>query len=601
MSEVRVNNIVDYGGKGAPTFDNGAVISGVSSLGSQAKIGSNVTITSGGINVSGVTTAATLSGNLTGDVNSGFVTATSAVIGSGVTINAGGLNITGVMTATTFEGDGSTMTGVAMTIAPLAYNPDVSDSIVPKATGIGITFDHRILAGSGNITLSIATNAGAAGTTVENFGVGSSVTIAGRSVSIDPTSDLNFGETYHISYPSGAFTNTSGDVDYVGTAYTFGVKAAEYQLWVWGRNNQGQLGQNAPTSSDRSSPVQIPGITWSKVNISMAIKNDGSLWAWGQNDWGQLGKNNTTNYSSPIQIGSETTWNKITFGYDDITAAIKTDGTLWTWGKNDKGQLGDNSVVSKSSPVQIPGTTWNFTATGDDALYAVKTDGTLWSWGANQLGELGHNNTTRYSSPTQIPGTTWNSVTSSVASAIATKTDGTAWSWGFNEYGQLMHNNQANYPSGISSPTQIPGTDWANVFPNNGTNATSSAGSSLLFLQKSNGSVWYGGMSPSGSVAMNAKDAASLRSSPTQLGAGTAWAGWTVDKDFAWMSGSYRCNTIFGVTNSGELWAVGGGTEGELGVNDRTSRSSPIQIPGTWSTTGPIGSGYDTLAALKEV
>ena len=186
MSEVRVNNIVDYGGKGAPTFDNGAVISGVSSLGNQAKIGSNVTITSGGINVSGVTTAATLSGNLTGDVNSGFVTATSAVIGSGVTINAGGLNITGVCTATTFEGDGSTMTGVAMTITPLAYNPDVNDSIITPASGIGITFDHRILAGSGNITLSIATNAGAAGTTVENFGVGSSVTISGRKATITP-------------------------------------------------------------------------------------------------------------------------------------------------------------------------------------------------------------------------------------------------------------------------------------------------------------------------------------------------------------------------------------------------------------------------------
>ena len=164
MSEVRVNNIVDYGGKGAPTFDNGAVISGISSLGDQAKIGGNVTITSGGINVSGVTTA-TLSGNLTGDVSAGFLTATSTVIGSGVTINAGGLNITGVMTATTFEGSGASMTGVAMTITPLAYNPDVSDSTVSAGTGIGITFDHRILAGSGNVTLSIATNAGAAGTT----------------------------------------------------------------------------------------------------------------------------------------------------------------------------------------------------------------------------------------------------------------------------------------------------------------------------------------------------------------------------------------------------------------------------------------------------
>ena len=278
MSEVRVNNIVDYGGKGAPTFDNGAVISGVSSLGNQAKIGSNVTITSGGINVSGVTTAATLSGNLTGDVNSGFVTATSAVIGSGVTINAGGLNITGVCTATTFEGSGASLTGVAMTIAPLVYNPDVNDSIVLAGTGIGITFDHRILAGSGNVTLSVATNAGAAGTTVENFGVGSSVTIAGRKASIDPTSDLNYGETYHISYPSGSFTNTSGDVDYVGTAYTFGVQPYVGYLWVIGEGENGQLAQNNET--DYSSPVQVPGSNWKTIGGmhtgTKAIKSDGT-------------------------------------------------------------------------------------------------------------------------------------------------------------------------------------------------------------------------------------------------------------------------------------------------------------------------------------
>jgi len=68
------------------------------------------------------------------------------------------------------------------------------------------------------------------------------------------------------------------------------------------------------------------------------------------------------------------------------------------------------------------------------------------------------------------------------------------------------------------------------------------------------------------------------------------------------MSGSYRCNNIFGVTNSGELWGVGSNTEGQLGQNSINSGySSPIQIPGTWSTTGPVGSGYDTLAALKEV
>ena len=415
MSEVRVNNIVDYGGKGAPTFDNGAVISGVSSLGNQAKIGSNVTITSGGINVSGVTTAATLSGNLTGDVSAGFLTATSTVIGSGVTINAGGLNITGVVTATTFEGDGSSMTGVAMTIAPLAYNPDVNDSIITKNTGIGITFGHRILAGSGNVTLSIATNAGAAGTTVENFAVGSDVTIQGRKAIINPSSNLNSGETYHISYPSGAFTNTGGDVDYVGTAYTFGVKTYVSTLWMWGYNEYGQFGQN-----------------------------------------------NRTSYSSPVQVGSENNWSQGIRGAFNV-AATKTDGTLWVMGHNTDGSLGQNNVVFYSSPVQIPGTTWDLVSSSNSSCFATKTDGTLWAWGNNGTsGKLGLGDTAHRSSPVQIgSGTDWSkplNMTNNAGGAL--KTDGTLWLWGSNTYGSLANNT---YDTGSNSPIQVPGTKWVDL------------------------------------------------------------------------------------------------------------------------------------------
>ena len=467
MSEVRVDNIVDYGGKGAPTFDNGAVISGVSSLGSQAKIGSNVTITSGGINVSGVTTAATLSGNLTGDVKAGFLTATSTVIGSGVTINAGGLNITGVCTATTFEGSGASMTGVAMTIAPLTYDPDPSDTGVIKSTGIGITFDHRILAGSGNVTLSIATNAGAAGTTVENFGVGSSVTIAGRKAIIDPTSDLTAGETYHISYPSGCFTNTSGDVDYVGTAYTFGAKPRFSELWVWGRNaDYGQLGLNQTLGAYASSPIQIPGTNWdsgSRNNeMTAAVKTDGTYWIWGANIFGSLGlnqTNNTNHRSSPTQLPG-TTWSLGgTLGYRNAYG-IKSDNTLWVWGNNGYGEIGVNNTTNYSSPVQLPGTTWDTLGPiYSSATWGVKTDGTLWVWGAQSYGEFGQNGnvTTDYSSPKQIPGTTWtNKIGTSSQVIFAVKTDGTLWSWGNNNNGQLGLNDKTLR----SSPVQIPGTTW---------------------------------------------------------------------------------------------------------------------------------------------
>ena len=593
MSEVRVNNIVDYGGKGAPTFDNGAVISGVSRLGNQAKIGGNVTITSGGINVSGVTTAATLSGNLTGDVNTGFVTATSAVIGSGVTINAGGLNITGVVTATTFEGSGTSLTGVAMTIAPLVYNPDVNDTQVTTGTGIGITFDHRILAGSGNVTLSIA-NAGAAGTTVENFGVGSSVTIAGRKAIIDPTSDLNAGETYHINYPSGAFTNTGGDVSYVGTAYTFGVKPYTGELFSWGMNTDGVLGQNqAPAQlAGASSPIQIPAVTWrtiagSSTNHFNATKTDGTLWTWGSASKGSLGQNTLVTVSSPVQVPG-TTWSENHMANDNnLSGSTKTDGTLWMWGQNSEGQCAQNSINSPanhglSSPVQVPGTTWSTTAgaldaAGDGGVYCIKTDGTAWVWGRASYGSLGLNqpDNTHYSSPVQLPGTTWKQFAGSGYNVGAVKTDGTMWTWGWGANGRLGHNQEGVT---VSSPTQVPGTTWKQI-----TNAYNQMGAI-----KTDGTLWMWGYNDNGQLGQN--DTVRY-SSPVQI-PGTTWA---------YVGANKEKGTIASKTD-GTLWSWGSGTYGQTAHNDQTQRSSPVQVPGTtWGTTlSQFGIGGRWFAAIKQ-
>ena len=588
MSEVRVDNIVDYGGKGAPTFDNGAVISGVSSLGNQAKIGSNVTITSGGINVSGVTTAATLSGNLTGDVSAGFVTATSTVIGSGVTINAGGLNITGVCTATTFEGDGSTMTGVAMTIAPLAYNPDVGDSSTGLQPGIGVTFDHRILAGSGNITLSVATNAGAAGTFVEAFGVGSSVTIAGRKLVFTPTSDLTPLETYHVGIPAGAVTNTGGDISVEATNWTFQARAYNYQLWRWGLNEYGELGLNAQ-NIEQSSPTQVPGTTWRSLAISMtknihntATKTDGTLWAWGTNAHGQLGQNSRTEYSSPVQVGTETTWSKSHAQVYKSSMAVKTDGTLWSWGYNTLGRLGDNTTINRSSPVQIPGTTWSTTAgtltggTSSNAA-AIKTDGTLWTWGDNEGGALGINSTVKQSSPTQIPGTTWSKVTSSGEGVYATRTDGTLWSWGKNNHGQLGLNNKTYY----SSPVQIPGTTWVSV----------GSAAYAVAATRTDGTLWSWGRNQHGELGINNR---TYYSSPVQI-PGTTWA-----------ASTGTTTTFLATKTDGTLWSWGSNGNGALGQNAGApaKKSSPTQIGSdtTWGTEiYHVGPNWDGFGVLKGV
>ena len=247
-------------------------------------------------------------------------------------------------------------------------------------------------------------------------------------------------------------------------------------MWVWGNNAGGQLGLNGPQVVDqygRSSPTQIPGTTWSTgagkntmggSGSHMSVKTDGTLWVWGYNDHGQLGQNSNVNYSSPVQIPG-TTWNTVCTDGDSC-AATKTDGTAWTWGLNEYGQLGHNQSESQlyrsSSPTQVPGTTWTNINCGNDKRYGFKTDGTMWGWGVNSYLESPQSPDHR-SSPTQIPGTTWKAF--GYASVqdngnIFVKTDGTMWVWGWQgNYGQLGQNSLAT----LDSPTQIPGTTWNNV------------------------------------------------------------------------------------------------------------------------------------------
>jgi alpha-tubulin suppressor-like RCC1 family protein len=272
-----------------------------------------------------------------------------------------------------------------------------------------------------------------------------------------------------------AFTNSRSSPTQVGVATNWSlVSAGSYHLaaiktdgtlWVWGINNQGQLGLN--DTANRSSPTQVGVATnWSKINggafITFAGKTDGTLWAWGHNQFGRLGLNDTNSRSSPVQVGVATNWSR--FEVDSYhTAATKTDGTLWLWGSNGYGQFGNNSRFDyRSSPVQLGATTnWSQIDVGQYQTTATKTDGTLWVWGRNTQGTLGLNDTASRSSPTQSgTGTNWSMISTSVYNNLATKTDGTLWSWGRNTNGQLGQNDTASR----SSPTQIgTATNWTLV------------------------------------------------------------------------------------------------------------------------------------------
>jgi alpha-tubulin suppressor-like RCC1 family protein len=288
------------------------------------------------------------------------------------------------------------------------------------------------------------------------------------------------------------------------------------ELYSWGLNNQGQLGDG--TKINRSSPTQVGALTnWSLVNagreMSLAIKTDGTLWAWGDGDSGKLGDNTTIDKSSPIQVGARTDWTKLAGG-SSFTLAI-AGGELYAWGANTNGRLGINvSSVGgdRSSPTQVGAlTTWLNVAAGYYHGFAVKTDNTLWSWGKNIRGILGTNQigtTTIRSSPVQVGAlTNWLKGDTSYGTATFIKTDGTMWSWGGNAY----------YTTGLadlinrSSPVQVGSDTWLEV----GVNYVSMA------AIKYDKTLWTCGSNSFGQTGQNtaAGDTIGL----TQVGSETTW------------------------------------------------------------------------------
>jgi alpha-tubulin suppressor-like RCC1 family protein len=263
------------------------------------------------------------------------------------------------------------------------------------------------------------------------------------------------------SFPTSLSGNNWKSIG-VGSGHSLAVKT-DGTLWACGYNNFGQLGDG--TTTNRSSFVSTSGggTNWkqsaAQENTSAAIKSDGTLWVCGYNSFGSLGTGDTVSRSSFVTTaGGGTTWKQVSkSGLNG--AAIKTDGTLWTWGANSDGRLGTNNTTSRSSPGTTVGggTNWKQVSCGSSYMTAVKTDGTLWTWGSNSSGELGTGNTTDRSSPgtTVGGGTNWNRVNTKTFSVGAIKSDGTLWTWGANFKGQLG--------DGTTTGRSSPGTTAGNV------------------------------------------------------------------------------------------------------------------------------------------
>jgi alpha-tubulin suppressor-like RCC1 family protein len=300
-----------------------------------------------------------------------------------------------------------------------------------------------------------------------------------------------------------------------GGLHTTAIKT-DGTLWTWGNNSSGRLGDG--TTTTRSSPVTTAGggTNWKQVASgglhTTAIKTDGTLWTWGYNLNGELGAGTTTSRSSPgTTAGGGTNWKQVASGYSH-TAAMKTDGTLWTWGYNLNGELGDGTATNKSSPVITAGggTNWKQVACGNLHTAAVKTDGTLWTWGRNSTGQIGDGTVTTRSSPvtTTGGGTNWKQVASGSTHSAAVKTDGTLWTWGYNGNGQLG--------TGVTTNRSSPGTTTGG-----GTNWRQVACGYSTAAVKTDGTLWTWGYNNYGQLG---DGTTTDRSSPvTTAGGGTNW------------------------------------------------------------------------------
>jgi len=331
------------------------------------------------------------------------------------------------------------------------------------------------------------------------------------------------------------------------------------ELWTWGRNDVSQLGINA--TGNRSTPVTTfaGGTNWKQVaggfKNKAAIKTDGTLWTWGINSFGILGDNTSVTKSTPVTtFAGGTNWRQVSSAQYHA-AAIKTDGTLWCWGLNQYSQIGINATGARSTPVTTfsGGTNWKQVSCGGGHIAATKTDGTLWLWGRNSFG-IGDNTTVHRSTPvtTFAGGTNWKQVSGGGVFTAAIKTDGTLWLWGYNNYGNLGDNTTIQKNTPITTFTG--GTNWKQV----------SSGGYHTAAIKTNGTLWTWGYGARGELGDNT---ITLKKSipSTTFSGGTNWKQ---------ISGGDSHTAA--IKTDGTLWIWGSSAYAQLGANDSIQKNTPV-------------------------
>ena len=329
-----------------------------------------------------------------------------------------------------------------------------------------------------------------------------------------------------------------------------------------------------PCSANAATPM----VTASPFH-SLVVKSDGTVWAWGQNIFGELGDGTYINRTTPVQVkgmggtGNLTSVISIKAGHG-FSLALKSDGTIWAWGLNDRGQLGDGTTTDRTTPVQVKGSGGvgnligiKSIATGSYHSLALKNDGSVWAWGEN-LGTLGDGTYIERTTPVQVKGSGGvGNLTGIIAIAggewdsLALKSDGTVWAWGANT-GDGTEINR-------TTPVQVKGVGGVG----NLTGVVAiTVGELHSFALKSDGTVWAWGNNNCGALG----DGTYLdRTTPVQV-KGAGGVGYlTGIKNI--VAGN---NHSLALKNDGTVWAWGENAHYNLGDGTDMDRTTPVQVKG---------------------
>jgi alpha-tubulin suppressor-like RCC1 family protein len=316
---------------------------------------------------------------------------------------------------------------------------------------------------------------------------------------------------------------------------------------------------------------------WTQVSAgighTLALKSDKTLWSWGNNTYGQLGNNSNVNRSFPVQISSGVGWTSVCAGAD-YSLGLKQDGTLWAWGRNNSGQLGDGTNIDRNTPVQV-GTenTWLRVAAGCDHSLALKNDNTLWAWGLNKSGQLGDGTFIDKTTPVKIGAASdWSLIAAGYGHSLAIKNDNTLWTWGLNDHGQLGDGTfvTSNVPAPMGSEN-----NWAAL----------AAGYAYNLALRNDGTLWAWGDNNYGQLGDGTTDD---HNTPQRIG--------YFDNTFTAIAATYKHSLA--IKMDGSLWAWGRNNSGQLGDGTMADKMAPVQV-GSGSTWALVATGFYHTGAIK--